>query len=92
MKKLLFLFALIFVSCSNNEENEKNCDCYVIEARPISCEDGDGNPLTNHIYCLDVRNVCTNEMEFGVSVTQNYWSSDTGLGETVCDLKSNRLN
>ena len=95
MKKLilLLLFIPLVFSCSNSsEDDELDCDCYIVEGRPISCEDGDGNPVTNHTYCLDVRNVCTNEMEFGVHVTARYWTQGSGLGSTICDLKSNRLN
>jgi hypothetical protein len=95
MKKLilLLLFIPLVFSCSNSsEDDELDCDCYIVEGRPISCEDGDGNPNTHHTYCLDVRNVCTNEMEFDVHVTSNYWTNKSGLGSTICDLKSNRLN
>ena len=87
MKKLLFLFsALLFVSCSGDTESI-NCDCGIIEERDSEL---DFEPM-EWTYYADIRNVCTNEIENDIQITQNIFVNYYP-GDEICNIDSIRLN
>ena len=79
MKKLLFLFALILVSCS-----KEDCDCGIVEGYDWKYH------TSEETYYLDIRNECTGEIENDIQVTQNWFSSELGMRK--CNISGNRLN
>lgn len=83
MKRLLFisLFAL-FISC----DNEDDCDCGIIENDNVNILDD-----FTIVYSLDVRNNCSDEIEYDIEVTEDLWISSF-VGEELCDIETIRLN
>jgi hypothetical protein len=79
MRLLLILTTIILISCTNEEEEPKNCNCdRVVEANTFTIVGTPENPALNYYTAYTTINDCT-----GIQKQKNYTTTNNSLSPKI---------